>query len=660
MNEQELIADAKRAKELGDFELELYILKKLDAIKPAGNSMSMPKNSMTSRFGQTISDLGSSTIKAVGDLSRGGQQILGNPLSNNLEQEQRQADQEFAPVAERSPFISSLGQSVPSIPIGGGIPSVAAKIGLLEAFKYGTPKERAIKGTEAGLASLIIPGAISLTGKALSAVNKPFKQSDDLNLANMKSFAQKHDIPIDNAQVTGNKSLQALDSLLNDLPFTNTAQAGKQAAQREAWQRAIFTQGGENKPWSFNTRNASAPDDTRFMKLPNAPEATYEGRTDFIENTQPGFIQQYTKSIDTPTGKELSVPASLAKYDHEPEFIGGYAKGGARPQDQNIEDGIFSEVGNRNDITNIPGFTTNNMPASEAVHPTQDVMNNMKYRLNTLFNDVHSNNSFTIDRGLKLSLARIKSQYVNAELPTDLRKIVFNKIDDISRAANNTRVPGRVYQNIRSKLDDNMATYKNDATAYTALSKIRNALDEKMESGMGPDDKLKLAAANKGWLTMKTIQESIDHNQGIINEKSFFNNLLKQDKTKSRTVYGQGDQELTELGKIGTHFIQPKRDTVSSFAKYPWLKTLGGLSAVGGGLSISPVATMAALGAAGIGAAGSRKLQQMMWTPNSYLTKGMIKGDYPIARKIGQGIQDSSPLLSYIEYLNMNEKHKQQ
>lgn len=670
MTREELISDAKLARQAGDKELELAVLKKLDELPNDEPSMSMPKNSMAKVFGRSIADLGSGVIKSGGDIARGIQQILSIKDEESLKKEQEMANTEYAPVAERSPFLSAMGQSVPAMPFGGGLVSVAAKTGLLEASKYGSLSDRLQKGGSATAYTLAIPGALSTIGKAAKIINKPFKSSSDENLKRMISYANKHNIPIDNSQLTGNKSLQALDSLMNDLPFTSTAQAEKQAAQREAWQRAIFTKGGENTPWQYNTRNP-AEAITKYGRSKNIPEATYNGKTNFLNNdantdlsvygkntdvSETGFMEQYAKAIDALKGKELTVPSSLAKYNQEPEFIGGYAKGTSKRDDLDIYDGVFREVNDLPSSNKIPGFTTHSMPASEAVNPTQEVMNNMKYRLNTLYNDVHSNNSLLIDKSLHNSLARIKRDYQNSELPSDLRKIVFSKIDDIQRVQPGTKVPGRIYQNIRSRLDDNMSTYKNDSTAYNALLKIRNTLDNKMESGLSETDKLKLDAANKGWMTMKTIEASIDNNQGVIDEKKFFNNLLKQDKTKSRTIYGKGDQELTEIAKAGSHFIRPKRDSVSSFAKYPWLKTLGGLTAVGGGAALAPIATATALGATGLGALGTKKLQQMMWTPKSYLSEGLGIKNYPKTKKILNGVKDASKTGSYIGYLMSQEE----
>jgi hypothetical protein len=642
-------------------------------------------------FGQGIADIGSGLMKSGSDVIRGVQQATGLGDDEVLREAQSQHDSEFNKVRSRSPFLSAVGEAAPLALTKGNIPTMAGQAALLELLKYGSLGERGQNAAEAGVTTLAIPAAAKLTGMAASKLNMPFKSSNDVNLKAMKEWADKAGIPLNLAQRSGNKSLQALDSILSDFPLTSTKQAEKYAGQRESWQKKLFTEGGENVPWSYTTRvpgsaDISADDMSKYMRTKITPEATYEGKTygvsdgkgtDLTTNVssgvlstrsgvpaEQGFMEAYSKALPPPKGKELSVPQSLKKYDYEPEYIGGYAKGASKEELKDIEDAVFREASDPStstfnvDIT--PGSRiTNDMPASDAVHPTPDVMAGMKYRLNTLYNDVHSNNSLTVDKRFHDALGRISREYVQGDLPSDIKKLALVKIHELRSVPEGGKIPGKVYQNIRSKLDGYMSTYQNDSTAHEAFKKIREALDNKMYSGLNDIDKAKLDAANKGWMTMRTIEDAVDSNQGTIDPKKFFTSLVKKDANKNRTVYGKGEQDLTELAKVGTHFIQPKKDVVSAWAKYPWVKGIGSAGGLGA-LAYYAKDNPGLVGSAGIGtllgAAGINKLQNMMWQPKSFLVDGAIKKELPKLKKVGKGIGKVAPIASYIEYLMEQEK----
>jgi hypothetical protein len=649
---EELAEALKAAHAAGDVEAARKLA---DAYSSTSSqpSMSMPKQSMVRQFGQGISDIGSGVMKAGSDIIRGVQQVTGLGDEDVLAEAQKQHDAEYAPVSARSPFLSAAGEAAPAAPIGGGLLSTALKIAGLEGSKYGDATDRAQRAGTAGAMALAVPGLMYGTAKVASKINQPFKQSNDPNLSLMRELADKHDILLDAAQYTGNKSLQNISALLDDLPFTSTLQAEKQAAQREAWQEALFTQGGENKPWSYNLKNPTAISDDleRFKRPTSTPEAT----RDFGAEAPPkeiGFMEQYNKTINAPTGKDIIVPRSLQKYDHEPEFLGG-AAGGRVGNEDDIVDGVFRETGTG---TMSGGVTRHDMPASKAVHPQQDVMNAMKYRLNTQYRDINLNNKLTVDKDFHNRLVAVRESYNSSELPSDIVKMVRSKVSDLLDVPVGTEIPGRVYQNIRSKLDDNMSTYKGNATAYNAFKSLRDLLDDKMKAGMSPEYVSKLNETNKDWLVMRTIQESIDHNQGTIAPKPFFNNLLKQDKTKARTVYGKGEQDLVELSKIGTHFIRPKKDTVTAWSKYPWAKGLTLVGATtGGGLLVDADTTKNVLGAAAAGGAlatgAAAYMQKHMWKPNSYPVSPLVEKDFPRIKKGLKGVGKSAPVISYLNYL---------
>lgn len=64
--------------------------------------------------------------------------------------------------------------------------------------------------------------------------------------ADLITKAKSMGIDLNAAQETGSKALRWVDSALDNLPFTAERQATAKAAQREAWQRAVLKQTGED------------------------------------------------------------------------------------------------------------------------------------------------------------------------------------------------------------------------------------------------------------------------------------------------------------------------------------------------------------------------------------------------------------------------------
>jgi integrase len=64
--------------------------------------------------------------------------------------------------------------------------------------------------------------------------------------APLANTAERAGIALNAAQRTGSKPLQVMDSVLDYLPFTGDRQAVLKGAQRQAWQRAVMREMGEN------------------------------------------------------------------------------------------------------------------------------------------------------------------------------------------------------------------------------------------------------------------------------------------------------------------------------------------------------------------------------------------------------------------------------
>lgn len=74
---------------------------------------------------------------------------------------------------------------------------------------------------------------------------KPFKEEFDPVYQGLVKKAQDIGLKLNAADVTKNKTLQALDNLLDSMPSSSAMQKEFKDEKRRAWQRAIFDQGGE-------------------------------------------------------------------------------------------------------------------------------------------------------------------------------------------------------------------------------------------------------------------------------------------------------------------------------------------------------------------------------------------------------------------------------
>lgn len=81
--------------------------------------------------------------------------------------------------------------------------------------------------------------------KVLGAAIQPFKPMADEARQVLVAKAKAMGIPLDAADITGNKSLEYARSALENLPSSSGMQQAQKEAKQRAWERAIFAKGGE-------------------------------------------------------------------------------------------------------------------------------------------------------------------------------------------------------------------------------------------------------------------------------------------------------------------------------------------------------------------------------------------------------------------------------
>lgn len=176
------------------------------------------------------------------------------PLQKLAQQEQFQKEQDatYLPLQQQHPFLTGVGETLPTIATPMGQETAAARIfapaigfGTLEAAKYGSPAQRGIAGAK-GFAlgalggsvgeianSVISPAASSLTAPQLSALT---------------TAASKIGVKPLPSQMTGNANLARIEDMLARVPGGAGVMQDFAQGNRQAVNQYASTAMGENTP----------------------------------------------------------------------------------------------------------------------------------------------------------------------------------------------------------------------------------------------------------------------------------------------------------------------------------------------------------------------------------------------------------------------------
>lgn len=129
-----------------------------------------------------------------------------------------------------------------TLPAGGfaSIPARAAATAAIEGAT--TPGGVTDRLTAAALGGAGSVGG-ELVGKAFGTMLKPFSKTLKPEAERLLNVARSNNIPLSAADVTGNRFLKGLESVLPDLPSSSSAAIATKEVQREAWKKAIFREG---------------------------------------------------------------------------------------------------------------------------------------------------------------------------------------------------------------------------------------------------------------------------------------------------------------------------------------------------------------------------------------------------------------------------------
>ncbi|MCK9622153.1 MAG: hypothetical protein M0R47_16655 [Methylobacter sp.] len=271
---------------------------------------------------------------------------------------------------------------------------------------------------------------------------------------------------------------------------------------------------------------------------------------------------------------------------------------------------------------------------------TPDVMGGMKSRISGVYDDVAGRNSLMVDPQFKADLSDIEKTLME-RIPVNQKNIVASYLRDFGTAPEGAAIAGKQYQDIRSMLDKQSKAFRNsDPATAEALKRIRGSADSAMERSLigqnsnalpsktGADDLEAWRKANKDWSVMRTIETAVDPETATIRPNILLNKMRQRDP--NRVIYGAGDQEFTDIAKVGKAFIPDKAPDSGTAINSAIVKALTGGSVLGGTAGADYAISRDPAEAAGVGAAslaasilGPKAAARAMWKDGGYLSKGL-------------------------------------
>lgn len=441
-----------------------------------------------------------------GFANRGNQAMTAlNPFATQEDLDKRAAEQEWVnqrPWAQGGQVGADMMMTAP---VGGlaSAPARAVASGVMEALTTpGDTNKRADAFNYGTIGSGIGEGV----GKTAEFLINPFKKIASPMRDKLIQEAEKMGINLNAAQTTGNKTLEYMDKALDFLPSSSVIQQESKNAQRSAWQRALFQQGGE-----------------------------------LADNASP------------------------------------------------------------------------------------EVMGGMKRRISDNYNDVAGRNNITVDQQLKDVLDSIGSSRNMNIMDANKRPMISQYLQEFNQPVGST-FSGQGYQNTRSMLDKQYKSLVNSNPAEAeSLKGIRDAIDSAMERSVSPKDAIKWRNANKDWSVMRSIEKGADPVTGEVKTIQFMNGLKK--RNPNSVMYGNGDQTLNNIAKVGHAFITPM-PTSNTAQIASMAKLLTGAGALGAGAEYANTHDPIAAGGGALATMLAATLlpkqaSKLMRSNAGYLSKGL-------------------------------------
>lgn len=253
---------------------------------------------------------------------------------------------------------------------------------------------------------------------------------------------------------------------------------------------------------------------------------------------------------------------------------------------------------------------------------TPEVLAENNRRLGDAFADLSARNTMAPDNQFINDIVRSVANYRRVP-DSQQRAMVQGYVDDIVGHVNAGGMPGREYQEMRSRLSRQANSLRNsDPTLSEALRDMRNALDNAMRRSISPDDRQAWDTARREYGAQKVLEKSASRAGEATAEGNIVPaNLRNTVAAENRGAYARGEGDFSELARAGSAVMAPlpnsgtgQRVAINSIA-----------TALGGGVGSAGGYPGAMLGAAAGAAAPAAAGRALMSRPaQAYLGNTLV------------------------------------
>jgi hypothetical protein len=189
---------------------------------------------------------------------------------------------------------------------------------------------------------------------------------------------------------------------------------------------------------------------------------------------------------------------------------------------------------------------------------TPEVLLHNNQRLGNEFQRLSANNTLAPDNQFVNDIVDAARNYRRVP-DSQQRQMVQGYIDDIVQHVNAGGMPGREYQEMRSRLSRQANSLRqSDPTLSEALRDMRNALDNAMSRSISPADQEAWQAARTQYGAQRTLEKAASRAGEATAEGQIVPaNLRNAVAAENRGAYARGQGQFSELSRAGSAVMSP-------------------------------------------------------------------------------------------------------
>jgi hypothetical protein len=196
----------------------------------------------------------------------------------------------------------------------------------------------------------------------------------------------------------------------------------------------------------------------------------------------------------------------------------------------------------------------------DASRATTDVIDKAFTDLGRKFDHLAGSTVLNADPTLTRKLLAARSEY-NQLVPESMRRsVVSDTVDDVLSMAqqHGHKIPGEVYQAVRSRLERMRSTAARDPEFANTLRTMRDALDDAMEKSMPGPRQGQWKEVRSQYKNLLTIEKAMsgagdDAVNGLVSPAA----LRTAAKIQGKRAYSRGKDDLGELARAGKAVMKP-------------------------------------------------------------------------------------------------------